>query len=54
MLHGRLARDGWRRFRLTYPDATRPLTVVETFARMEDLKRAFAEVAAFLRAEDAA
>lgn len=70
MLHGGLARDGWRRFRSKYPSTARPLTVVETFhtsrtafrhpdpavrqARMDDLRRAFAEVAALLRAEDAA
>lgn len=70
MLHGGLARDGWRRFRSKCPSTARPLTVVETFhtsrtafrhpdpavrqARMNDLRRAFAEVAALLRAEDAA
>jgi hypothetical protein len=69
MLHGRLARDGWRRFGSTYPGAARPLTVIETFhtsrtafrhpdpavrqARMDDLRRAFAEVATLLRSEGA-
>jgi hypothetical protein len=70
MLHGRLARGGWRRFRTKYPTAARPFTVVETFhtsrtafrhpdpavrqARLDDLRRAFAEVADLLRAADAA
>jgi hypothetical protein len=66
MLHGGLARDGWRRFRCSYPSVARPLRVVETFhtsrtafrhsdpavrqARLDDLRRAFIETAQFLGA----
>lgn len=70
MLHGGLARDGWRRFHALHPGVARSLTVVETFhtsrtafrhadpavrqARKDDLRRAFGDVAGILRKEDAA
>lgn len=67
MLHGRVARDGWRRFRERHGVIARRLVTVETFhtsrqafiggaavreERMDQLRRSFAEVAEILRSAD--